>query len=58
MSSAYDDVVIADGMLEQIRFQVHVKRNLRAAEMLTVRSLDSFGLSNEITVQLRTTPFK
>ena len=58
MSSANDDVVIADGMLEQVWLQIHVKRDLRAAEMVAVRRRHGLRLNNEITIQLRATPFE
>ena len=58
MSSTDDDVVVADGLLEQVGFQVHVERDLCATEMVAVRRFDGFGLCNEIAVQLRTTPFE
>ena len=56
--STDDDVVVADGMLEQVRLQVHVKRDLRAAEMVAVRCLYGLGLRDEITVQLWAAPFE
>ena len=58
MSTANDDVVIADGMLEQVRLQIDIERDLRAAEMVAVRRCHGLSLDNEITVQLRTTPFE
>ena len=45
-----DDVMVADGMLQQIRLQVDIERNLRAAEMVAVRRLDGLRLRDEITV--------
>ena len=58
MSSTDDDVVVADGMLKQVRFQVHVERDLCATEMVAVRRFDGFGLCNEIAVEFRATPFE
>ena len=58
MTPTDDDVVVADGVLQQIRLQVHVERDLCAAEMVAVGRFDGFGLCHEIPVQLRTTPFK
>ena len=45
-----DDMVVANGMLEQIRLQVHIERDLRAAEMVAVRALNGLRLRNEITI--------
>ena len=58
MSPTDDDVVVADGMLEQVRLQVHVERDLCATEMVAVGRFDGFGLRDEIAVQLRATPFE
>ena len=58
MSPTDDDVVVADGMLKQVRLQVDIERDLRAAEMVAVRRLDGFGLGDEVTVKFRATPFK
>ena len=58
VSPTDDDVMVADGMLEQVRLQVYVERDLCAAEMVAVRRLDSLGLRDEIAVQLRATPFE
>ena len=53
-----DDVVVADGMLEQVRLQVHVERDLCATEMVAVRHFYGFGLCDEIMVQLWAAPFE
>ena len=58
MSSTDDGVVVADGMLEQIRLQVHIERDLRAAEMVAVRRFDGFSFCDKAAVKFRTTPFK
>ena len=58
MSSTDDDVVVADGMLEQIRLQVDVQGDLRTTEMFAVGRFDGFSFGDEITVQLRAAPFK
>lgn len=58
MSSTNDDVVVADGVLQQVRFQVYIERDLRATEMVAVRRFYGFGLCDEITVQFRATPFE
>ena len=58
VSSTDNDVVVADGMLEQIRLQVHVECDLRTAEMVAVRCFDGFGFSDEITVKFCAAPFK
>ena len=50
MPTTENDVVVADGMLKQIRLQVHVECDLRAAEMLAVWRFNGFGLCDEITV--------
>ena len=58
VSPTDDDVVVADRMLEQVRLQVHIERDLSAAEMVTIRHFDGLRLGDEIMVQLRTAPFK
>ena len=58
MSSADDDMVVADGMLEQVGLQIHIQGDLCAAEMVAVGRFDGFGLGDEETVHLRATPFK
>ena len=58
MSPTDDDVVVADGMLEQVRLQVHVERDLCATEMVAVRRFDGFSFRDEIAVQLRAAPFE
>ena len=58
MTPTDDDMVVADGVLQQIRLQVHVERDLCAAEMVAVGRFDGFGLSDVVTVKLRTAPFK
>ena len=45
-----DDVVVADGMLEQVRLQVYVERDLCATEMVAVRRFDGLGFCDEITI--------
>ena len=58
MSPTDDDVVVANGMLEQIRLQVDVERDLCATKMVTVRRFDGLCLNDKISVQLGTSPFK
>ena len=57
MPSTDDDVVVTDGMLQQIRLQVDVKGDLRAAEVVAVRRCYGLCLGDDITVELRTAPF-
>ena len=58
MSPTDDDVVVADGMLEQVRLQVHVERDLCATEMVAVRCCNGLGLCDKIAVKLRPSPFE
>jgi hypothetical protein len=58
MPTSHNDVVVADGMLQQIRLQVYNERDLRAAEMVTLWGLDGLCFGNEITVHFRAAPFK
>lgn len=58
MSTTDDDMVVAYGMLEQVRLQIDVERNLRATEMVAIRRFHSFCLGNEIMVELRAAPFE
>ena len=58
MSPTDDDVVVTDGMLEQIRLQVHLKCDLRAAEMIAVRRFDGLCFGDKVTVKFWATPFK
>ena len=48
MRSTDDDMVVADGMLEQIRLQIHIERDLRAAEMVAVRCFYGLCLGDKI----------
>ena len=50
MSPTDDNMMVADGVLEQIRFQVHIERDLCAAEMVAVRCFDGLCFDDEITV--------
>ena len=58
VSPTDDDMVVADGMLEQRRLQVHIERDLCATKMVAVGRFDGFGFGNEITIQFRAAPFK
>ena len=58
MSSSNDDMMVTDGMLEQIRLQVDVERDLGAAEMVAVRRFDGLCLGDEVTVEFLATPFE
>ncbi len=51
MVSTDDDMVVANRMLQQIGFQVHVERDLCSTEMVAVRRFDGFSLCDEITVK-------
>ena len=53
-----DDMVVADGMLEQIRLQINAKSDLCATEMLAVRCFDGLCLGNKIAFKLWATPFE
>ena len=58
MPSTDDDVVVADGMLEQIRLQVYVECDLRATEMVAVWRFDGLRFGDKKAVELGATPFK
>ena len=51
-------MMVANGMLEQVRLQVHTQSDLCAAKMLAVRCFDGFGFSDEIAIKFWTSPFK
>ena len=53
-----DDMVVADGMLKQIRLQVHIECDLRATEMLAVWRFDGLRFGDKIAVEFGATPFK
>ncbi len=50
MPSTDDDVVVADGMLKQIRLQVHIECDLRAAEMIAIWRFDGLRFGDKITI--------
>ena len=50
MPSANDDVMVADGMLQQIGLQVYVERDLRAAKMVAVGRLYGLCFGDKKTV--------
>lgn len=58
MPPANDDMVVADGVLEQIRLQIDIERDLRATEMVTVRHLNGSCFGDKETVEFWATPFK
>ena len=58
MSSTNDDMVVAYGVLKQIRLQIYVECDLRAAEMVAVWGLDGLCFSNEIAVKVWAAPFE
>ena len=58
MSPSDDDVKVSNAVLQQIGFQVHVERDLRATEMVAVRHFDGLRFRDEITVKVRAAPFE
>ena len=58
MSPTDNDVVVANGVLEQIRLQVDVERDLCATKMVAVRCFDGLCLGDEIAVNFLAAPFK
>ena len=58
MSPTDNDVVVAYGMLQQVRLQVDIERDLRAAEVVAVGHFDGFRFGDEVAVEFRPAPFK
>ena len=58
MPPTNDDMVIADGVLKQVRLQIYVECDLRAAEMVAVGRFDGLRLGDKVTVKFWATPFK
>ena len=58
VSPTDDDMVVADGMLQQVGLQIDIQGDLRAAEMVAVRRFDGLGLRDKETVEFWATPFK
>ena len=58
MSALNDDLVVANGTVEQIVFQIDLQLNLRAAEMVAVVDRQSLGFGHEKLFHSFAAPFQ